>query len=133
MFALDEFVVILLPILLLLILIRFRLSWKLLTLFISAIYYLFVSLMFPLFPKCMSRLCFRFVSNVTRVSWLLVNNEPSYELSTDFQTPVKFHSDRHIRHHNSDKGSDTVQSYLWPALLSRSTCVHKAVVVTSMH
>lgn len=73
----------------------------------------------------------RYVSNATRVCWFIVNQDPPYELDTDFQTPVRLQPDRHTRHHSSDRSSDTVRAYLWPGLLVHSSCVHKAVVVTN--
>ncbi|KAF5291153.1 hypothetical protein FQA39_LY14395 [Lamprigera yunnana] len=73
----------------------------------------------------------RYVSNVTRVCWYIVNQDPPFELDTDFQTPVRLQPERHIRHHSSDRTSDIVRSYLWPGLLTRTSCAHKAVVVTN--
>lgn len=74
----------------------------------------------------------RYVGDVTKVSWQLVNHDPSFELDTDFQTPIRLQPDRHQRHHSSDRTSDTVTAFLWPALLHRNTCVQKAVVVTGV-
>lgn len=74
----------------------------------------------------------RYVGDVTKVSWQLVNHNPPFELDTEFQTPVRLSSDRHQRHHSSDRTSDTVTAFLWPALLLRNTCVQKAVVVTGV-
>ncbi|GJQ85485.1 hypothetical protein Trydic_g23075 [Trypoxylus dichotomus] len=70
-----------------------------------------------------------YIADVTRTVWFLVNQESPFELDTNFQTPIKFETDKHQRHH-SDRSSDNVKSYLWPALLQFSSCVHKAVVVT---
>ncbi|EFA09543.2 uncharacterized protein LOC656542 [Tribolium castaneum] len=72
----------------------------------------------------------RYVGDVTRVAWLLVNQVPGYELDTDFQTPVRLKNDRHQRHHSADRTSDVVKAYLWPALVVQNVCVYKAVVVT---
>lgn len=72
----------------------------------------------------------RYVSDITRVAWLLVNQIPAYELDTDFQTPVKLRSEKHQRHHSADRNSDIVKGYLWPALMTQNTYAWKAVVVT---
>lgn len=73
----------------------------------------------------------RYVSHATRVCWYIVNQDPPYDLDTDFQTPVRFQPERHCKHHSSDRNSDIVRAYLWPGLLQKSNCVHKAVVVTN--
>ncbi|KAL3270369.1 hypothetical protein HHI36_009415 [Cryptolaemus montrouzieri] len=73
----------------------------------------------------------RYVGEVTRVAWYLVNQVPSYELDTDFQAPIRMQSNIHQRHHSSDRTSDMVRSYLWPGLHLLNVCVYKAVVVTS--
>ncbi|XP_017779345.1 PREDICTED: uncharacterized protein LOC108564744 [Nicrophorus vespilloides] len=73
----------------------------------------------------------RYVAEVTRTAWLMVNQQPPYELETDFQIPIRMQGERHQRHHSSERGSDIVRAYLWPALLRNGICVHKAVVVTA--
>ncbi|KRT80500.1 hypothetical protein AMK59_8312, partial [Oryctes borbonicus] len=72
-----------------------------------------------------------YIADVTRTVWFLVNQESAFDLDTNFQTPVKFQTDKHQRHHSSDRNSDNVKNYLWPALLQFGNCVQKAVVVTS--
>lgn len=72
----------------------------------------------------------RYIRDVARTSWLLVNQIPAYELDTDFTTPTQLHTEKHQRHHSSDRNSDIVRSYLWPALMTIANCVHKAIVVT---
>ncbi|KAK5645491.1 hypothetical protein RI129_006791 [Pyrocoelia pectoralis] len=72
-----------------------------------------------------------YVSNVTSVCWYIANQDPPYELDTDFQIPVRFQPERHLKHHSSDRLSNTVRAYLWPGLLSRSSFAHKAVVITN--
>jgi hypothetical protein len=72
----------------------------------------------------------RYVGDVTRVAWLLVNQLPAYELDTDFQTPLRLRPDKHQRHHSADRTSDTIKAYLWPALVLQNAYVYKAVVVT---
>lgn len=78
-----------------------------------------------------SALC-RYIRDVTRVSWMLVNQMPAYELDTDFTTPTQLQPERHVRHHSSDRNCDIVRSYLWPALIYNSNFVHKAVVITGL-
>ncbi|CAH0555309.1 unnamed protein product [Brassicogethes aeneus] len=72
----------------------------------------------------------RYVGEATKVAWSLVNQVPAYELDTDFQTPGRMQPDKHQRHHSSDRSSDTVKSYLWPAMMVQNLYVYKAVVVT---
>lgn len=72
----------------------------------------------------------RYVSDVTKTAWLLVNHEPPYELDADFQTPTRMQPERHARHHTSDRTSETVRSYLWPGLIQGNTYIHKNVVIT---
>lgn len=72
----------------------------------------------------------RYVSDVTKTAWLLVNHEPPYELDTDFQTPTRMQPERHVRHHTSDRTSETVRSYLWPGLIQGNNYIHKNVVIT---
>lgn len=38
--------------------------------------------------------------------------------------------EKHERHPSSDKRSDIIRAFLWPALLQNSRCVFKAVVAT---
>lgn len=71
-----------------------------------------------------------YIADVTRTVWFLINQEPSFELDTNFQTPVKLQADKHQRHHSSGRSSDHVKNYLWPALIQSNICVHKAVVIT---
>ena len=57
-----------------------------------------------------------------------------------FQVPVyvieyearQFRPDLHVRYHNSDPESETIKTYLWPALLEgqNGPCVQKGVVIT---
>ena len=57
-----------------------------------------------------------------------------------FQVPVyvieyearQFRPDLHVRYHNSDAESETIKTYLWPALLEgqNGPCVQKGVVIT---
>ncbi|XP_019865235.2 uncharacterized protein LOC109594456 [Aethina tumida] len=72
----------------------------------------------------------RYVSEATKVAWTLVNQVPPFELDTDFQTPNRMRQEKHQRHHSSDRSSDAVKSYLWPALVLQNEYVFKAVVVT---
>ncbi|KAK9881742.1 hypothetical protein WA026_017263 [Henosepilachna vigintioctopunctata] len=72
----------------------------------------------------------RYIEEVTRTAWHLVNQVPPFELETDFQTPVRMQAHIHQRHHSSDRTSDMVLSYLWPGLHLQTACVYKAVVVT---
>lgn len=74
----------------------------------------------------------RYISEVAKVCWLLVNGDPPFELDTDFQTPIVLQPDRHQRHHSSDRSCDTIRSFLWPALMQRAAYVHKAVVITGV-
>lgn len=72
----------------------------------------------------------RYIRDVARTSWLLVNQIPAYELDTDFTTPTHLQVEKHQRHHSSDRNCDIVRSYLWPALMTNSAFVHKAIVIT---
>lgn len=72
----------------------------------------------------------RYVGDVTKVAWMMVNQVPPYELDTDFQTPVRMQPEKHQRHHTADRCSETVKAYLWPALMRQGCCLHKAVVIT---
>ncbi|XP_057654520.1 uncharacterized protein LOC130892860 [Diorhabda carinulata] len=72
----------------------------------------------------------RYAEEATKIAWQLVCQVPPYELDTDFQTPVRLHPEKHQRHHTSSRSSDIVRGFLWPALISESNYVYKAVVVT---
>ncbi|XP_056637011.1 uncharacterized protein LOC130445426 [Diorhabda sublineata] len=72
----------------------------------------------------------RYAEEATKIAWQLVCQVPPYELDTDFQTPVRLHPEKHQRHHTSSRSSDIVRGFLWPALMSESNYVYKAVVVT---
>nr|XP_022918602.1 uncharacterized protein LOC111427609 [Onthophagus taurus] len=72
----------------------------------------------------------RYVAEVSRTVWFLINQDPPFELETNFTIPTKFRPDLHLKHHSSDRTSDNVKCYLWPALIQSGNCVHKAVVVT---
>lgn len=74
----------------------------------------------------------RYIRDVTRVCWMLVNHSPAYELDTDFTTPTQLQPERHVRHHSSDRNCDIVRSYLWPALMLNSNFVYKAIVITGL-
>ena len=72
----------------------------------------------------------RYISEVTRTAWWLVNQNPPYELDTDLNTPFRLNHKKHSRHHSSKRDGEIVRAFLWPALLRGGNCVHKAVVVT---
>lgn len=61
--------------------------------------------------------------------WCLVNQAPPYTLDMDFATGT-IQLNRHTRHHTSDRKSDIIKSFLWPALMDKDICVHKAIVIT---
>ncbi|CAG9862362.1 unnamed protein product [Phyllotreta striolata] len=72
----------------------------------------------------------RYVGEATKIAWVMVCQVPPYELDTDFQTPVRLQPEKHQRHHSSDRNSDIIRAFLWPALILESSCVHKAIVIT---
>lgn len=72
----------------------------------------------------------RYVADVAKTAWFLVNHEPPFELDTDFQTPTRMQPERQVRHHTSDRNSETVRSYLWPGLIQDGQYMHKNVVIT---
>lgn len=71
----------------------------------------------------------KYVKECVRVAWGLVNQVPVYVIEYEAR---QFRPDLHVRYHNSDPESETIKTYLWPALLEgqNGPCVQKGVVIT---
>ncbi|CAL4094865.1 unnamed protein product, partial [Meganyctiphanes norvegica] len=71
----------------------------------------------------------QYIKDCVRLSWGLANQTPPFVIDYEQRTYKK---DLHIRFHNSDPESNTIKTYLWPALLEGSggPTVQKAVVIT---
>ncbi|XP_055385151.1 uncharacterized protein LOC129614526 [Condylostylus longicornis] len=70
-----------------------------------------------------------FISKCVRLAWKMVNQKSPYYLDNDF-TLGFLRPEKHDRHPHSDKRSDLIKSFLWPALMQNNRCVFKAVVST---
>ncbi|BES96435.1 Hypothetical protein NTJ_09246 [Nesidiocoris tenuis] len=71
----------------------------------------------------------QYIKDAVRLSWALVNQGAGYCL--EYEERI-FRREMHVRFHASDNDSQTIRTYLWPALLESSSgpCVYKAVVLT---
>ena len=69
---------------------------------------------------------FKFLQKITP---LLLLQVPVYVIEYEAR---QFRPDLHVRYHNSDPESETIKTYLWPALLEgqNGPCVQKGVVIT---
>uniref|UniRef100_A0A1B0GGG9 Mitochondria-eating protein n=1 Tax=Glossina morsitans morsitans TaxID=37546 RepID=A0A1B0GGG9_GLOMM len=70
-----------------------------------------------------------YVSNCVRLAWKMVNQKVPYYLDTDFNLGF-LRPEKHDRHLQSDRRSDLIKAFLWPALMQSNRCVFKAIVAT---
>uniref|UniRef100_A0A1A9WN15 Mitochondria-eating protein n=1 Tax=Glossina brevipalpis TaxID=37001 RepID=A0A1A9WN15_9MUSC len=70
-----------------------------------------------------------YVSNCVRLAWKMVNQKIPYYLDTDFNLGF-LRPEKHDRHLQSDRRSDLIKAFLWPALMQNNRCVFKAIVAT---
>ncbi|XP_050681831.1 uncharacterized protein LOC126977171 [Leptidea sinapis] len=70
------------------------------------------------------------VASACRAAWPLSLHSPPLRIDTDF-TPVVMNPDKHSRYNeSSDRRSDLIKSFVWPALMDGNRCVFRAVVLT---
>ncbi|XP_002073436.2 uncharacterized protein LOC6650147 [Drosophila willistoni] len=70
-----------------------------------------------------------FVSACVRLAWRMINQKAPYYLDTDFNLGF-LRPEKHERHSQSDRRSDLIKAFLWPALMQNNQCAFKAVVAT---
>ncbi|EDV93215.1 uncharacterized protein LOC6564180 [Drosophila grimshawi] len=70
-----------------------------------------------------------FVSACVRLAWRMINQKAPYYLDTDFNLGF-LRPEKHERHPQSDRRSDLIKAFLWPALMQNNQCVFKAIVAT---
>ncbi|XP_042211919.1 uncharacterized protein LOC121859237 isoform X2 [Homarus americanus] len=82
---------------------------------------------YPALKSCDGLL--QYVKDCVRLAWGLNNQTPPYVIDYDTRTYKK---EAHVRFHTADPDSDSIKTYLWPALLEGpgGPCVQKGVVVT---
>lgn len=90
-----------------------------------------------------------YISACVRLAWKMANQLIPYYLDTDFTLGINYFKkekkkkkliyfhflgllrlEKHERHPSSDKRSDIIRAFLWPALIQNNRCVFKAVVAT---
>jgi len=71
----------------------------------------------------------RYIKECVRTAWALTNQTPAYCIEYETRN---YQADLHVRFHSSDTASNTINTYLWPALREGTTgpCVQKGVVIT---
>jgi len=71
----------------------------------------------------------KYIKECVRTAWGLNTQTPAYVI--EYETR-KYQTDLHVRFHSSNTSSDTINTYLWPALLegANGPCVQKGVVIT---
>ncbi|XP_067619757.1 uncharacterized protein [Eurosta solidaginis] len=70
-----------------------------------------------------------FVSTCVRLAWRMVNQKSPYYLDSDFNLGF-LRPEKHERHLQSDRRSDLIKAFIWPALMQNNRCVFKAIVAT---
>lgn len=98
-----------------------------------------------------------YISVCVRLAWKMINQKVPYYLDNDFNLGnyCSFHEfhqintniffvfymvvsfypgflrpDKHERHFQSDRRSDLIKNFIWPALMQNNNCVFKAIVGT---
>ncbi|XP_022211091.2 uncharacterized protein LOC111066648 isoform X2 [Drosophila obscura] len=70
-----------------------------------------------------------YVSTCVRLAWRMINQKAPYYLDMDFNLGF-LRPEKHERHPQSDRRSDLIKAFLWPALMQNNQCAFKAVVAT---
>ncbi|EDW39380.1 GL14067 [Drosophila persimilis] len=70
-----------------------------------------------------------YVSACVRLAWRMINQKAPYYLDMDFSLGF-LRPEKHERHPKSDRRSDLIKAFLWPALMQNNQCAFKAVVAT---
>ncbi|XP_054736998.1 uncharacterized protein LOC129243749 [Anastrepha obliqua] len=70
-----------------------------------------------------------FVSACVRLTWHMINQKSPYYLDSNFNLGF-LHPEKQERHPQSDRRSDLIKAFLWPALMQNNRCVFKAIVAT---
>ncbi|KAI1303077.1 hypothetical protein HDE_02460 [Halotydeus destructor] len=71
-----------------------------------------------------------YIDDCVQLAWAMTVQ--SVQLVIEYESR-KFNGDHHVRFHASNRDSDVIKTYLWPALIedtSGGQCVHKGVVIT---
>jgi len=68
-----------------------------------------------------------FIRKCVNNAWSLLSQTPAYSIEYEER---QFRGDVHVRHHSSQANTNTVRTYIWPALLLGTAVLSKAVVVT---
>uniref|UniRef100_A0A1B0CUS3 Mitochondria-eating protein n=1 Tax=Lutzomyia longipalpis TaxID=7200 RepID=A0A1B0CUS3_LUTLO len=72
----------------------------------------------------------QYTSSCVRLAWKMVNQSNPYYLDNDF-THGLLQPEKQERHSSySDRNSNIIRAYVWPALIQEYRCILKAVVIT---
>uniref|UniRef100_A0A182M7M0 Mitochondria-eating protein n=2 Tax=Myzomyia TaxID=59140 RepID=A0A182M7M0_9DIPT len=82
---------------------------------------------YPCLEACIPLI--HYISDCVRLAWRMVNQTNPYYLDTDFTLGL-LQPEKHERYPISEKRSDIIRAFLWPALMQNGHCVYKAVVAT---
>lgn len=103
---------------------------------------------YPCLEACIPLI--HYISDCVRLAWKMTNQTVPYYLDTDFTLgqllllislfevfvstlifiPGLLQPDKHERYPISEKRSDIIRAFLWPALMQNGRCIQKAVVAT---
>ncbi|XP_053698440.1 uncharacterized protein LOC128745398 [Sabethes cyaneus] len=82
---------------------------------------------YPCLETCVPLI--HYISDCVRLAWKMTNQIIPYYLDTDFTLGL-LQPEKHERYPISEKRSDIIRAFLWPALMQNGRCVYKAVVAT---
>ena len=82
---------------------------------------------YPCLETCIPLI--HYISDCVRLAWKMVNQTNPYYLDMDFTLGL-LRPDKHDRYPISDKRSDIIRAFLWPALMQNNKCLFKAIVAT---
>ncbi|XP_055594654.1 uncharacterized protein LOC129745527 [Uranotaenia lowii] len=82
---------------------------------------------YPCLETCIPLI--HYISDCVRLAWKMSNQTVPYYLDTDFTLGL-LQPEKHERYPISEKRSDIIRAFLWPALMQNGRCVHKAIVAT---
>ncbi|EDS35945.1 conserved hypothetical protein [Culex quinquefasciatus] len=82
---------------------------------------------YPCLEACIPLI--HYISDCVRLAWKMTNQTVPYYLDTDFTLGL-LQPDKHERYPISEKRSDIIRAFLWPALMQNGRCIQKAVVAT---
>nr|XP_029729680.1 uncharacterized protein LOC109415420 [Aedes albopictus] len=82
---------------------------------------------YPCLEACIPLI--HYISDCVRLAWKMTNQAVPYYLDTDFTLGL-LQPEKHERYPISEKRSDIIRAFLWPALIQNGRCVYKAIVAT---